>query len=269
MDANEIIEKLQTQLDEVPLLQSADAKSPKFEKWHRKICNILERIPLKGDVYRKEFGTFRFHDFVATSPPNRKPEHTKCYQGGIRSAQTFLEAIIEEVKEYTDDFQEEIPNKQNALTIVENLCNRFHIFVRHLRIKHHENQTIEPIAINSEYDVQFLLQAILSLFFDDIRPEEPGATRAGSSSRADFWLFQEGIIVECKYIKPKLTREKLKEQLDKDLLDYRTKERCRAIIFFIYDPRSLIDNPRGFESGYNEIPIESLTIKTLVRPIGH
>ncbi len=42
--------------------------------------------------------------------------------------------------------------------------------------------------IQDEYDVQDLFQALLQVYFDDIRPEEPTPTHAGSSARADFRL---------------------------------------------------------------------------------
>lgn len=266
MNVEEIIEKLQVQLDTIPSLQSKNAQSPEFKKWNQAVCNNLDRLPQKATVYRKQFGSFRFHDVVLSNPPHRKLNHVKCYQEGMLSTQVLLESIIEELREYPDDFQIDEPVKQNALAIIENVCNKFHLFVKNLHEIHHANQEIKPITVSNEYDVQHLLQSILSLFFDDIRPEEPGKKRAGSSSRADFWLFQEKILIECKYIKNGFTNEKLKGQLDRDVLDYQTKDECRAVVFFIYDPISVIDNPRGFETDYNRIQIKPFGIKTLIRP---
>ena len=123
--------------------------------------------------------------------------------------------------------------------------------------------------VESEYDVQYLLRSILHLFFDNIRPEEPGKTQAGSSSKADFLLFNEKIIVECKYITKSLTRKKLKMQLNNDIGDYQPQEDCDTLVFFIYDPYNLLENPRGFETDFNKRANEPFEIRTFIRPTGH
>ena len=49
------------------------------------------------------------------------------------------------------------------------IFNRFHILARQIRSRHNGRSTIQ---IQDEYDVQDLLNAILCMFFDDVRPEE-------------------------------------------------------------------------------------------------
>ena len=44
------------------------------------------------------------------------------------------------------------------------------------------------LTVKDEYDVQDLLRSLLFLHFKDVRPEEPGPSFAGSSTRADLFL---------------------------------------------------------------------------------
>ena len=55
-----------------------------------------------------------------------------------------------------------------------------------------------PLEIDDEYDVQDALHAILKLHFKDIREEEYTPSYAGSSSRVDFLLKEEQIVIEVK-----------------------------------------------------------------------
>jgi hypothetical protein len=85
--------------------------------------------------------------------------------------------------------------QQSSLSIVENICNRFHLVCRRLRTRYSDRPTIE---IEDEYDVQDLLHALLHLHFDDIRREEWTPSYAGGSSRVDFLLKSEQIVIEVK-----------------------------------------------------------------------
>ena len=73
------------------------------------------------------------------------------------------------------------------------IFQRFHKVARQVRSRHDQRDTL---SISDEYDVQDLLHALLSIYFDDIRAEEWTPSYAGSSSRMDFLL------------KPELTQSK-------------------------------------------------------------
>ena len=66
---------------------------------------------------------------------------------------------------------------------------------RQLVRRHQDRSTL---LIEDEYDVQDLLHSLLSIFFDDIRPEEWTPSYAGKSSRVDFFLKPHGIVIELK-----------------------------------------------------------------------
>jgi hypothetical protein len=143
-------------------------------------------------------------------------------------------------------------NKQDTLQIIELVCNRFHRFALQLRRTPHKKQVIPQLYIENEYDVQYLLRAILSLHFDDIRPEEPTGSSAGSSSKADFWLDDEKVVIETKHTRDSLTNKQLKIDLNTDIGDYQKIGNCQTVVFFIYDPENRIENPEGFEKDFNQ-----------------
>jgi hypothetical protein len=79
--------------------------------------------------------------------------------------------------------------------ILERLCSRFHLVAKQLRSRHSHRDTLQ---VEDEYDVQDLLYALLTLEHDDIKPEEWTPDYAGGSSRKDFLLKLEQIVIEAR-----------------------------------------------------------------------
>jgi hypothetical protein len=67
--------------------------------------------------------------------------------------------------------------------------------------------------VGDEYDVQYLLQGCLRGLFDDVRPEDPSPSRAGASTRIDFVLKEEQIVVEAKMTRDGLGERQIADQL--------------------------------------------------------
>ena len=67
-----------------------------------------------------------------------------------------------------------------AIEIIEQLARNFHLVVRKLS-QRHDNRP--PLEIRDEYDVQDLFYALLTPFFEDIRPEEVAPSHAGGHGR--------------------------------------------------------------------------------------
>jgi hypothetical protein len=74
--------------------------------------------------------------------------------------------------------------------------DRFHAAAVALASRNRKGR--EPLKLVDEYDVQYLLRALLALDFDDVRDEEPTPSHAGGSARVDFLLKSERAIVEAK-----------------------------------------------------------------------
>ncbi|MBZ4359524.1 hypothetical protein LAM19_25050, partial [Mycobacterium tuberculosis] len=75
----------------------------------------------------------------------------------------------------------------------------------------------QTIEINDEYDVQDLFHALLKIHFEDVRPEEYTPSYAGSSTRVDFLLKNEKIIIELKKTRKNLKQKEVGEQLIVDI----------------------------------------------------
>ena len=144
---------------------------------------------------------------------------------------------------------------------LEIIFDKFHKVVRQLRTRHNKRSTLE---VTDEYDVQDLLHALLTLHFDDIRPEEWTPSYAGGSLRMDFLLKDFGIVIEVKKTRESMTAKDLGEQLIIDREKYKTHPDCRKIYCFVYDPQGYLGNPigikRDLEKGNEDY------IKVFIRP---
>lgn len=136
--------------------------------------------------------------------------------------------------------KQETPKKQT----IYNLVKRFHIVSTQLKRRYNSRETLK---INDEYDVQDLLHALLKIYIDDVRPEEYSPSRGGASSRLDFLLKKEKIVIEVKMASEKLTDKNIGEQLIIDIERYREHPDCDTLICFVYDPDMYIRNPTGLE----------------------
>jgi hypothetical protein len=92
------------------------------------------------------------------------------------------------------------------------------------------------------------MNGLLRLHFDDIRLEEWSPSYAGGSSRMDFLLKKENIVVETKKTRKGLTEKKLGEELIIDIEKYKKHPSCKTLVCFIYDPDGLLMNPSGLEN---------------------
>lgn len=143
-----------------------------------------------------------------------------------------------------DKNKKEADSEESKILKIKNLLVKFHLIVRKLQLRH---ETRTPFHIKDEYDVQDLLFALLHIYFDDIRREEYTSSQGGSSSRIDFLLKNEKIVVETKMPRAGLTNKKLADELSVDMIRYQAHPDCKTLICFVYDPKNIIQNPIGFE----------------------
>ncbi|MFC1226668.1 hypothetical protein SAMN04488511_102306 [Pedobacter suwonensis] len=146
---------------------------------------------------------------------------------------------------------------------INNLLDNFHSFYNQLKHRYNQRPTIEII---DEYDVQDLLHALLKLHFKDVRAEEYTPSYAGSSTRMDFLLKEEKIVIEVKKTRERLTDREVGQQLILDAAHYSSHPNCKEMICFVYDPENRIKNPRGLEKDISEWSTDSLKVTLLIRP---
>lgn len=124
-----------------------------------------------------------------------------------------------------------------------NICIRFGDVARQLR-SHRKDHT--PLLLNDEYDVQYLLHALLKLHFDDIRPEEQTQSYAGSSTLADFVLPDIKVVIEVKFAREAKDTKRFGDEILIDIPHYVKHSDCERMFVLIYDPERVLKNPVGW-----------------------
>lgn len=104
-----------------------------------------------------------------------------------------------------------------------------------------------PLSFDDEYDDQYLMRALLAVFFDDIRPEDYAPEYAGGRSRVDFLIPDHGLAIELKHTRDGLSDKSLGEQLMTDRERYRGAWKARHLIALVFDPDRNLDNPHALE----------------------
>ena len=145
--------------------------------------------------------------------------------------------------------------------LLDPILERFHLIARQIKQRHDGRETID---IKDEYDVQDLLHSLLRIYFDDIRKEEWNPSYAGSSSRSDFLLKNEKMVIEVKMTRKGLGAKDIGEQLIVDKAKYKVHPDCKILYCFVYDPSGYIDNPKGIE---NDLAEKSESFEVIVKII--
>jgi len=217
--------------------------SGSFSAWQTQCMNFLESILPSGNAYVESF----------------KEKVKLGYQGTVKAGIGILESIKEDL-ETGDILGSE--SGYNPMPIIKNLCEHFHLVVRQLRSRHENRPTLD---VQDEYDVQDLFHALLYLHFSDVRDEEWTPSYAGKSSRMDFLLKQEQIVIEIKKARQGLNAKVIGSQLIDDIARYQAHPDCEALVCFVYDPEGQISNPRGIENDLSRQE-EDLFVSVLIRP---
>ena len=226
-----------------------------YYAWRTQCISFINtcRLPLQS---RENYS----NEFERMVPGSRRINFSP---GGVRY-DIGVELGIGILKSVKEDLETApiIEEKSNPIDLISNLCERFHLVARQLRSRHSDRDTLD---VQDEYDVQDLFHALLHLHFEDIRPEEWTPSFAGASSRMDFLLKQEQVIIEIKKTRQGLGAKEIGSQLIEDIERYKAHPDCKVLICFVYDPEGKIANPRGIESDLSRVE-EDLTVQVLIRP---
>jgi len=156
-------------------------------------------------------------------------------------------------------------NKDDVF-LLNTIMDKFHLVVKQIRQRYDNRETLD---VNDEYDVQDLLHSLLKVYYDDIRTEEWNPSYAGGSTRSDFLLKNEKIVIEVKKTRKNLQTKQLGEQLIIDIAKYKTHPDCKLLFCLVYDPEGYINNPTGIENDLNEDKKEQMKVKVKIVPKGH
>ena len=249
LSKKDAIEKIQEKIERIDALEGMKPNSPAFEKWKRDTEIAIQHTFGENSRNVADFRAVQYHrsGYVKNreNTANRTAEHwsQRAYVDGLEKARAVLYSFITEIDEYWEEGSSD--SHPDALSRIERICLRFHLVARGLGNRHDGRDTI---AINDEYDVQDLLQSLLVIDFDDVRPEEWTPSYAGGSSRMDFLLKAEQIVVEVKKTRKSLGAKEVGEELLVDIARYQSHPDCKTLLCFVYDPEGSIRNPTGLES---------------------
>jgi hypothetical protein len=226
------------------LVADADAvsKNPNaFDAWRRKCRAVLDRLFGPDSKQAADLFNVNFHFYGICAIGDQGP-HIRAFQNGLEKSKEVLRSIIWEIGQYGLPVAAVAEDPGSALVFINNLCFRFHAVARQIRDRHDSRPTLD---VADEYDVQDLLHSLLRLRFEDIRPEEWSPSYAGKSTRMDFLLKVEQIVIEIKMTRPGLNAKKVGEELTIDIAHYRGHPDCKTLVCFVYDPEGRISNPAG------------------------
>jgi hypothetical protein len=146
-----------------------------------------------------------------------------------------------------------------------NIFNKFHRIAKRLENRYSERDTL---VITDEYDVQDLLNALLSEHFDSIQAEEYGDMYAGKRPRVDFFLKYDEIAIEVKCVRDSTHANRiLREEIILDKAYYSNRADFKHLHFFIYDPRSLLlDREDIIRDLERNVPANYSTMKIIIKP---
>jgi hypothetical protein len=197
----------------------------------------------------------RYFDASATEFSRRLKRRIELQTAALHSLVERLELIPESPSPGPDATME---GDQKLELLIE----RFHLVAQQMR---NRRQSRPPLDMTDEYDVQYLLYALLRLFFDDIRDEVWTPSYAGKASRTDFLLPEFETVVEAKKTRPSLTAGPLGDELLIDIARYQQDTQCRKLFCFVYDPDGYINNPRGVETDLSK-QHGKLSVRVMIMP---
>jgi hypothetical protein len=233
-------------------MESYETSSKRAERryatWDRRNYEFLIKL-FDSDEIAKEYNAIPKLVLTGTY---RSAERAEQHQKRIDRKIKWFKELARRIDNHFPQIREaagNLPSSEtlSALDKVDLLCRRFHAVVNQLHQPKRRNRSSLNSVLKSEYDVQELLHALLWIFFTDVRREDPVPQRAGASSRTDFVLKNEGIIVEVKKTRSKLRDNEVGKELIVDIERYKARKDCNLAYCFVYDPDHLIRNPAGLE----------------------
>ena len=231
------IEKLQEIIDEIDVLIEHQARygDSELRQWENK----AERF-LFNHYGQESYEFIRFHGLSFYPDTDMDYRSDKDYIDACRNGLTIAKGMLTDI---LGDFLSTpaIDKNEEILRIFKH----FRRFAVELSRRHDGRETLR---IQDEYDVQDLLRALLSLYFDDVRAEEWTPSYAGSSLRIDFLIPEIEAVIEVKKTRPTMTDKSLSEELIVDIEKYQAHPNCKKIYCFVYDPDMILRNPAAIRN---------------------
>lgn len=128
--------------------------------------------------------------------------------------------------------------------------NEFTEIVRYRNTRRSKSNTLK---LESEADVQDALYMVLRPWVRDLVSENPAGKTANRYTVADFTSASARTVIEAKFIRDVVHGKSVTKEMNDDIEQYRQHPDCDHLIFFLWDPDTLIADKEALRSHY-EIP---------------
>jgi hypothetical protein len=226
-----------------PISNEADVEqlSTEYQKWNDFNGELLRLLFLSNRIVED----YDRHRLVSFQMGGGIRETLRVYLEYIKRAIGELESVDQRLELIPEALTSGPATVSPGLSELVRLLGSFHRVARQLRFRREGRATLK---ISDEYDVQDLLHALLKIDFSDVRPEEWTPSYAGKSSRTDFLLKNEKIVVETKKTRSLSAAKNIGDELIIDIARYQTHPDCKLLVCFVYDPDGYIQNPAGLKN---------------------
>jgi hypothetical protein len=197
--------------------------------------------PLPGDLYKPYFQSIGMH------PPSYCTECTFKFPWTTREKNHTVGSDI-----------------NSASLWLQNTFSRLHAIIKTFENRPRGKNTWK---INDEYDLQYLVRALLHARFNDIREEEHTPSFGVLTNRMDFIIKEEGIVIETKMTRDRLDDKELLEQLMKDTMIYQGHPDCKTLFFVVYDPEERIMKPHALQRDLEMRNSGNLKVRLIITPL--
>lgn len=135
--------------------------------------------------------------------------------------------------------------KTPSLDDLENLLMRFHDVEIELKTRRAPKN---PLLIENEYDVQYILRSMLKIYFQNVMAEDPQTTHVGRANTIDFVIPELKVGIECKKTRDNLRDAQLGDELLADIPRYQKRGDVETLYIFVHDSDHFLKNPKKIEN---------------------
>jgi hypothetical protein len=138
--------------------------------------------------------------------------------------------------------REKYGQQSNAVANVsaESIVSALQQFQECVRYLNTRRSSGAVLNLETEADVQDAVYLMLRLWVHDLTPENPSDRIANRYTIKDFLSRQARTVVEVKYVRDADHGKAISKEMHDDIETYRHHLYCDTLVFFVYDPNSLI-----------------------------
>jgi len=161
------------------------------------------------------------------------------------------------------------PPKSDHTIEAQQIVDALHQFQECVRYLRTRRSTGAVLNLSSEADVQDAVYLMLRPWVHDLAAENPTDRIANRYTIKDFISPKAQTVIEIKYIRDGSHGKHISAEMHDDIENYRHHPRCQTLIFFVYDPNSLIPDQAALRRQIEETRVyggRSLRCLLIVKP---